>query len=126
MSSTCPEAIPEDHAMWSVLTGELVSDAVHEMSLLSRSPALQRLYDIIVQHPCKPAASILTNQRAHNKSTSIPQLSDRACVRNGLDVGLKRRRKNSEDEMGSKVKKGKCKDWREDGVPPAPTPEANM
>jgi hypothetical protein len=130
MSSTNPEAIPEDHAMWSVLTSELVSEAVRELSLLSRSPGLQRLYEIIVQHPSKPTTLNSADQRVHNESASIPNLSDRTCVRHGRDVGLTRRkRKNSEGDVaenGREAKKSKGKDWKMDGLPPGPTQEADM
>jgi hypothetical protein len=105
MFPAIPETIPEDHDVWSILTGDLVSDLLQELRPNS-SPALRRLYNIIVQHPSNPTG-------------------ERTCVRNGIDVPLKaRKRKGTEGtEDGRKSKKGRS--WETDGVPPSPTPAAS-
>jgi hypothetical protein len=99
-------SIPEDHAVWSVLTGELVSDLLRELPPENSSRALQQLYDIIVQHPSNPVAHTST--------------------RNGDNVPLRPRKRKTADETksGNKSKKGRT--WETDGVAPPPTPMASM
>jgi hypothetical protein len=53
-----PVTIPEDHPVWSILTGELVVDLLRELPDSDTSPALRRLHDIIAQHPSHAAVPL--------------------------------------------------------------------
>jgi hypothetical protein len=45
------EPIPANHAMWSIISGELTNDLLREIRLGESSPAFRQLYRIIAQHP---------------------------------------------------------------------------
>jgi hypothetical protein len=103
-------SIPEDHAVWSVLTGDLVEDLLRELPS-DRPPALQRLFDIIVQHPSNPPVHSLIGQHAWETD-----------IRNGINVSLKKRKRKNGTGDGRKSKKDRI--WKTDGIPPGPTPAA--
>jgi hypothetical protein len=128
MSTPAPKVIPEDHAMWSVLTEDLVNDLLKELRPSDRSPAVMHLIDIIGQHPSNPTISCRPASAKKN-----------TCVRNGIDVPLKKiKRKAKESESGNgKGDERKCKRrnkektdtggvWETDGVPPDPLPQASF
>jgi hypothetical protein len=134
MSAPTPELIPEDHAMWSVLTEDLVNGLLKELQPSHRSPAVMRLMDIIGQHPSNPCDPTLSGQPASAKK--------RTCVRNGIDKPLKKIKRNAKksgsgDEGDEKEDERKCKRkkkektdtggvWETDGVPPDPLPAASI
>jgi hypothetical protein len=105
MSAADSETIPEDHAVWSILTGELVSALLHELPPRNDSPALRRLYDIIVQHPSNLAV----------RGIDVPLTSTKR----------KTREDNSGDGTGDGRKSKKGRSWEMDGVAPRPTPPAS-
>jgi hypothetical protein len=107
-------SIPEDHAVWSIFTGDLVDDLLSELPS-NRSPALQRLFDILVQHPSNPPVRSLIGQQAWPND-----------IRNGMGVSLKKRKRvnASGDETGNGRKSKKDRIWMTDGIPPGPTPGA--
>src|SRR5262245_47226848 len=115
--------IPQDHAIWSVMTDELVGDLIRELAnSTDRSPAMQRLHDIVVQHPSIQNASSSASNSANRRVSR--------CIRDGVNVPLrKRKRKKLEGDvadMEPNAKKGKGKSWETDGVAPGPTQEASM
>jgi hypothetical protein len=110
-------SIPENHTIWSILTKDLVNDLLCELPS-ERSPALQRLFDILVQHPSKPPVPSLVGQQAWEKD-----------IRNGINVSLKKKKRKgtemaSGDRTGSGHQSKKNRIWMTDGIPPGPTPAA--
>jgi hypothetical protein len=110
-------SIPKDHAIWSIFTGDLVNDLLRELPS-NRSPVLQRLFDILVQHPSSTPLPGLVGQQVWEHD-----------IRNGINVSLKKRKRKSTemtsgDGTGNKRKSKKERVWMTDGIPPGPTPAA--